>query len=72
MAQEAKVRTTVNIDDELLKKAAKLAAPLDRSALINEGLKALIERECAKRLSQLGASQPNLAVAPRRRAGVKP
>lgn len=66
------MRTTVNIDDELLAKAVKLAGPLDRSAVINEGLKALIERESAKRLARLAGSQPKLRAAPRRRAGTKP
>jgi len=61
------MRTTLNIDDELLAKAAKLAGPLDRSALVREGLRAFIERESAKRLAALGGSQPDLKAAPRRR-----
>ena len=65
------MRTTFNIDDELLAKAAKLAGPLDRSAIIHEGLRALIERESARRLARLGGSQPALQAAPRRRSGTK-
>lgn len=65
------MRTTINIDDALLAKAAKLAGPLDRSAVVHEGLKALIERESARRLARLGGSQPALKAAPRRRGGVK-
>jgi Arc/MetJ family transcription regulator len=65
------MRTTINIDDALLAKAAKLAGPLDRSAVVHEGLKALIERESARRLARLGGSQPALKAAPRRRRGVK-
>lgn len=61
------MRTTITIDEELLAKASKLAGPLDRSALVREGLKALIERESAKRLAKLGGSQPGLQIAPRRR-----
>ena len=61
------MRTTVNLDEDLLAKAIKLTGPLDRSALLHEGLKALIERESAKRLAKLGGSQPKLKVAPRRR-----
>jgi Arc/MetJ family transcription regulator len=61
------MRTTINLDDELLAKANKLAGPLDRSALVHEGLKALIERESARRLAKLGGSQPALKAAPRRR-----
>ena len=62
------MRTTINIDDDLLAKATRLTGPMDRSALIREGLKALIERESAKRLARLGGSQPALKAAPRRRA----
>ena len=65
------MRTTVNLDDILLARAAKLAAPADRSALLHEGLRALIERESARRLAKLGRSQRNLKAAPRRRQGVK-
>jgi Arc/MetJ family transcription regulator len=61
------MRTTINIDEDLLAKASKLAGPLDRSAVIHEGLKALIERESAKRLARLGGTQPELKPAPRRR-----
>jgi Arc/MetJ family transcription regulator len=61
------MRTTVNIDDELLAKASKLAGPMDRTAILSEGLKALIERESAKRLARLGGTQPSIKTAPRRR-----
>ena len=62
------MRTTINIDEELLAKAGKMAGPLDRSTLVHEGLRALIQRESARRLARLGGSQPAIAVAPRRRA----
>jgi Arc/MetJ family transcription regulator len=61
------MRTTITIEDDLLAKAAKLAGPMDRSALVREGLKALIERESARRLAKLGGSQRELKAAPRRR-----
>ena len=61
------MRTTVVIDDELFAKATRLAGPLDRSAMIRESLKALIERESARRLARLGGTQPALKAAPRRR-----
>jgi Arc/MetJ family transcription regulator len=61
------MRTTLNIDEELLARATKLTGPLDRSTLVREGLKALIERESAKRLASLGGTQPQLKAAPRRR-----
>ena len=61
------MRTTINIDEALLAKASKLAGPLDRSTLIQEGLKAFIERESARRLARLGGTQAELTAAPRRR-----
>jgi predicted transcriptional regulator len=61
------MRTTINIDDELLARAAALASDLNRTALVREGLKAFVERESAKRLAKMGASQPRLTAAPRRR-----
>ena len=61
------MRTTVTLDEGLIAKAIKLTGPLDRSTLLHEGLKALIERESAKRLARLGGSQSGLKVAPRRR-----
>jgi Arc/MetJ family transcription regulator len=65
------VRTTVNIDEKLLAKAVKLTGPLDRSAVVHEGLRALIQRESAKRLARLGGSQPDVKAAPRRRQEIK-
>jgi Arc/MetJ family transcription regulator len=64
------MRTTINIDDDLLAKATMLAGNLDRTAVVREGLKALIERESARRLARLGGSQPKLEAAPRRRQAV--
>jgi Arc/MetJ family transcription regulator len=62
------MRTTVTLDDELLAKAVKLTGTPDRSTVLREGLKALIERESARRLAKLGGTQPQLAPAPRRRS----
>jgi Arc/MetJ family transcription regulator len=61
------MRTTITIDDDLLAKATKLSGEADRTAVIREALRALIERESAKRLALMGGSQPKLKVAPRRR-----
>lgn len=61
------MRTTVNIDDNLLAKATELAGPMDRTAMLSEALNAFIERESAKRLARLGGTQPQLKVASRRR-----
>ena len=54
------MRTTINIDDDLLAKATKLAGPLDRSAMVREALKALIERESA-RAARTARGQPTEA-----------
>jgi Arc/MetJ family transcription regulator len=62
------MRTTFNLDDQLLGEAQRLTGMTQRTALIHEGLRALIERESARRLARLGASEPSLRVAPRRRA----
>ena len=61
------MRTTINIDEDLLAKATRLAGPMGRSALINEGLKAFVQRESAIRLAKLGGSQAELEAAPRKR-----
>jgi len=61
------LRTTINIDDELLARATSLASQKERTAVISEALKALIERESARRLARLGGSQPALEPVPRRR-----
>ena len=66
------MRTTLTIDDDLLAKATKLVGPLGRSAMVREALKALIERESARRLALLGGSQPNLTITRRRRQQVEP
>jgi len=61
------MRTTIALDDELLAKAQAFTGVREKSALVREALKALIERESARRLAQLGGSEPDLATAPRRR-----
>ena len=61
------MRTTLNIDDDLLEKARVLSGVQEKTALVREGLKALIERESARRLAQLGGSEPQLGPIHRRR-----
>ena len=63
------MRTTVTLDDDLLAKATKMMGGLDRSTVLREGLKALIERESARRLASLGGTMPELKKIPRRRLG---
>ena len=64
----ATVRTTLNIDEDLLEKARVLSGVQEKTALVREGLKALIERESARRLARLGGSEPQLEPIPRRRS----
>lgn len=61
------MRTTVNLDDELVARAQELTGTLEKGALVREALRALISREAARRLAQLGGTEPELDVAPRRR-----
>ncbi len=61
------MRTTVALDDDLLAKAEAFTGLKEKSALIREALKALIERESARRLGRLGGSDADVAVARRRR-----
>jgi Arc/MetJ family transcription regulator len=62
------MRTTVTIDDDLLAKAAELSGTTERTALLREGLTALIERESARRLVLLGGSDPSATSASRHRS----
>ncbi len=63
------MRTTLNLDDALIEKACRLTGLKEKSALVREGLKALVERESAHRLAQLGGSEPDLEMIPRRQPG---
>ena len=62
------MRTTVNIDDELLAEAQRLTGVKGKAGLVREGLKALIERESARRLAHLGGTETNLEQVPRRQS----
>jgi Arc/MetJ family transcription regulator len=61
------MRTTLALDDDLLTRAQDLTGLREKSAIVREALKALIERESARRLARLGSSEPALRPAPRRR-----
>ena len=62
------MRTTVNIEDDLLAKARKLTGIHENAALLREGLRALVEQESARRLAQLGGTEPGLSPISRRRS----
>ncbi len=61
------MRTTLNIDDQILEKASLLTGIKEKTALVKLGLEALIALESAKRLAVLGGTEKALRVAPRRR-----
>lgn len=60
------MRTTIVLDDELLEKAHALTHVQEKSALVKEALKALIERESAKRMANLGGTESPLNAIPHR------
>jgi len=63
------MRTTLNIDDQILKKASLLTGIKEKTSLVRLGLKALIAHESSKRLAKLGGTEKELGPIHRRRAG---
>ena len=61
------MRTTLILDEELIERARGLTGLQEKTALVHEGLRALIERASARRLAALGGTEPALRAAPRRR-----
>lgn len=62
------MRTALDLDDDLMCEAQRMTGLKEKSALVREALKALIQRESARRLALLGGAQSRLRAAPRRRA----
>ncbi len=62
------MRTTLNIDDQLLRSAARLTGITEKTSLVRLGLEALIARESGRRLADLGGSEKQLAPVQRRRS----
>ncbi|HMO49224.1 MAG TPA: type II toxin-antitoxin system VapB family antitoxin [Rubrivivax sp.] len=62
------MRTTITLDDELLAKAHEMTGVAERSTLIHNGLRLLIQHEAARRLAALGGSDPAASIPPRRRS----
>ncbi|MCA9473680.1 MAG: type II toxin-antitoxin system VapB family antitoxin [Nitrospirales bacterium] len=65
------MRTTLNIDDDLLEKAAQLTGVSEKTSLVRLGLEALISKNAALRLAQLGGSEKHLKLPARRRSTPK-
>ena len=66
------MRTTLIIEDRLLREAARLTGLAEKTALVRAGLEALIAREAARRLAALGGSEPAIRRVPRRRPRAAP
>lgn len=62
------MRTTLNIDDGLIRRASKLTGIEEKTALVRMGLEALIARESARRLAKLGGTEKDLAPIRRRKS----
>jgi Arc/MetJ family transcription regulator len=65
------MRTTLAIDDDLIRIAQEFTGVVEKTALVREALKALIERESARRLAALGGTMPALKKIPRRRPAIR-
>lgn len=63
------MRTTLNIDGALVRQASKLTGVTEKTSLVRMGLEALIARESARRLAELGGTERALRPARRRRPG---
>ena len=63
------MRTTLNLDDDLLAKAREYTGIAETSAIVREVLRALIQREASRRMALLGGSDPTAEAGPRRRSG---
>ena len=65
------MRTTLNVDDDLLAEARRLSGIREKTAVLRAGLEALIARESARRLAALGGTEPALRPAPRRKPSAR-
>jgi Arc/MetJ family transcription regulator len=61
------MKATISIDDELFARAQQIAGVTGKSAVVNTALRALIEREAARRLARMGGTEPDAEAPPRRR-----
>jgi Arc/MetJ family transcription regulator len=62
------MRTTINIEDDLIRRAAELTGIREKTSLVRLGLETLIARESGKRLALLGGTEKKIETIPRRRA----
>lgn len=62
------MKATIAIGDELFAKAQQYAGVTEKSAVVNEALRAFVEREAGRRLARLGGTEPDASAPPRRRS----
>jgi len=62
------MRTTLNIDENIINKASELTGIKGKTTLVRLGLQALIAQESSKRLAKLGGTEKSLRPIPRRRS----
>ena len=67
----AKMKTTLNIDDQILRKASRLTGISEKTTLVRKGLEALIAQESSKRLAALGGSEKKLKSISRRKSNAE-
>lgn len=61
------MRTTITLDDDLMRTAQEYTGVTEKTALIREALKSLVQKEAARRLAALGGTMPEFEDIPRRR-----
>ena len=66
------MRTTLNLDDDLINQAREATGIQEKTRLVQEGLKALLAREAGRHLASMGGSQKDISVPPRRRPAFPP
>src|SRR5207249_2680163 len=66
------MRTTLNLDDDLMAQAQEYTGIKEKTRLLHRGLEALIQQEAARRLAAMGGTMPDLEVPPRRRSTLLP
>jgi Arc/MetJ family transcription regulator len=64
------MRSTINLDDQLLERARALTGTKETAALVRQALETLVRVESGRRLIALGGSMPDAEAAPRRRSDV--
>jgi len=64
------MRSTINIDDNLMERAKSLTGTKETAALVRQALETLVRVESGKRLIALGGSMPEAEASPRRRSDV--